>query len=267
MSFQQTETVIEPMSSGTVGYTKAVDHKRLKFILDQLYDYIPSKGKVLDVGCGNGLMSMAVGQVGYHTLGVDISEKAIQKANQNNTLSHVNFKVMSANDLVADGFTYDAIICSEVLEHLDDPSNLLQTLYQLLSDRGVLIITVPNGRGPRELLITKPMQKLQKNGGFLLAAVKAFKKTLGYTGTTEQSDADDLTHVQFFTKQSLSNMLDTQNFRMATFGKANFLADVFPFSMLANRSYMLQKLDCRLADTLPHYCTCGFYSAWIKNNE
>ena len=267
MNFQQIETIAKHTSSNTVGYSKAVDHKRLKFILDQLYLHIPSSGKVLDVGCGNGLMSMAIGQKGYQILGVDISEKALQKAKRNNTLSRVNFKAISADDLVADGNTYDAVICSEVLEHLDDPNSLLRTLYQLLSVRGVLIITVPNGCGPRELLITKPMQHLQRNGGFLLTAAEAFKKKLGYTGTTEQSDADDLTHVQFFTKKSLSKMLEAQNFRMVAFDKANFLADVFPFSMLANRSYRMQKLDCQLADTLPHYCTCGFYSAWIKNSQ
>lgn len=252
------------MPNNTVGYSKAVDHKRLKFILDQLYEHVSTNGKVLDVGCGNGLMSMAIGQAGFKVLGVDISKKAIQKASQSNTLPQVDFKVMGADDLVADGLTYDAVICSEVLEHLDNPNNLLKTLYQLLSDQGVLIVTVPNGRGPREVLITKPMQNLQKNGGILLNAAEAFKSSLGYTGTTEQSDADDLTHVQFFTKNGLNKMLNTQRFKMTAFGKANFLADVFPFSMLANRSYKIQHLDCRLADILPHHCTCGFYSAWMK---
>lgn len=251
--------------SNTVGYSRAVDRKRLKFILDQLHRNISSGGKVLDVGCGNGLMSIAIGQQGYQVLGVDISAKAIQKANQYNTIPQVNFNVKSANDLVADEITYDAIVCSEVIEHLDYPSDLLSILHQLLSDQGVLIVTVPNGHGPRELLITKPILKLQKNGGFLLAATEAFKKRLGYTGTTEQSDADDLTHVQFFTKRALNKMLNNQNFSMTDFGKANFLADVFPFSMLANRFYWLQYFDCRIADILPHYFTCGFYSAWKKS--
>ncbi len=243
-------------------YSKAVDHKRLKFIIKQLQQG-STGGTVLDVGCGNGIMSRAIAQHGYQVLGIDISAKAIEKArvvDQDN----VRFQVMNADELVADGSTYDAVICSEVLEHLSDPSSLLTTLYSLLTDQGVLIVTVPNGRGPRELLITQPMQKLQQSGGPLLTGVEAAKKALGYDGQTEQSAADDLTHVQYFTKNSLRRLLNTHLFRMRTFEHANFLADVFPISLLANRSYWLQAVDCRVADALPHHFTCGFYSAWTK---
>ena len=252
------------MYNSKTGYSKAVDKKRLNFILDQLYKHIPPGSNVLDVGCGNGIMSIAIGNNSFNVHGVDVSSKAIAKANTSNTTPNVNFEVVSATDLVVDGRMYDAVVCSEVLEHLDSPSLLLDTLYQLLSPSGVLIVTVPNGRGPRELLITKPMQTLQKRQGLLLTIAELFKKALGYQGITEQSDADDLTHIQFFTKGDLKQQLGEKNFEMVAFGKANFLADVFPFSSLANRIYFLQTLDCRLADWLPHHFTCGFYSAWSK---
>ena len=244
-------------------YSKAVDHKRLQFIIKQLEQQGPTGGTVLDVGCGNGIMSRAIAQHGYQVFGIDISAKAIEKAR---AVEHdnVRFEVMSADELVADGSTYDAVICSEVLEHLSDPSQLLKTLHALLSDDGVLVVTVPNGRGPRELMITQPMQKLQQQGGILLKGAEAAKKALGYTGKTEQSDADDLSHVQYFTKNSLRRLLNTHLFRMQAFEHANFLADVFPVSWLANRSYWLQSVDCRVADTLPHQFTGGFYSAWTK---
>ena len=245
-------------------YSKAVDRKRLQFIKEQLRRYVPPQGSVLDVGCGNGIMSEAIGRCGYQVLGIDISEKAINKAKTRNTKSNVQFRVVSAEDLVADGSTYDAVVCSEVLEHLPDPSQLLKTLHALLSDDGVLVVTVPNGWGPRELMITQPMQKLQQQGGILLKGAEAAKKALGYTGKTEQSDADDLSHVQYFTKNSLRRLLNTHLFRMQAFKHANFLADVFPVSWLANRSYWLQSVDCRVADTLPHQFTGGFYSAWTK---
>jgi SAM-dependent methyltransferase len=252
------------MNSNSLDYTRAVDHKRLDFIIDQLSQYVLGNGSILDVGCGNGIMSKAIGAHGYKVLGIDISDKAIEKANRFSPPSNVSFKVLSANELVADGNTYDAIICSEVLEHLDNPGALLQTLYKLLTDTGILIVTVPNGLGPREVLITKPMQKVQREDGRLLSIIEWVKNKLGYDGTTEQSDADDLTHIQFFSKRSLGSLLSANNFKLAKFQHANFLADVFPVSFLANRSYHLQKLDCRLADFLPHNFTCGFYSTWTK---
>lgn len=244
-------------------YSKAVDHKRLQFIIKQLEQQQAAGGTVLDVGCGNGIMSRAIAQHGYQVLGIDVSAKAIEKASAIEQ-DNVRFEMMNADELVADGSTYDAVICSEVLEHLSDPSSLLTTLYSLLADQGVLIVTVPNGRGPRELLITQPMQKLQRSGGPLLTGVETAKKALGYDGQTEQSAADDLTHVQYFTKNSLRRLLNTHQFRLQTFEHANFLADVFPVSLVANRSYWLQAVDCRVADVLPHHFTCGFYSAWTK---
>lgn len=261
---KQYQKMTRTLSSRNSGYSKAVDHKRFQFIIKQLQRHVPPQGKVLDVGCGNGIMSKAIGQCGYQVLGVDVSEKAIKKAKAAESQSNVDFRVVRAEELVADGSTYDAVICSEVLEHLSNPSPLLTTLHALLSNQGVLVVTVPNGRGPRELLITQPMQKLQRKGGRLLAGVEAIKGTLGYDGKTEQSAADDLTHVQYFTKNSLRRLLNTHLFRMQAFEHANFLADVFPVSWLANRSYRLQEADCRIANLLPHHFTCGFYSAWTK---
>ncbi len=261
---KQHQKMTDTSSSHNSGYSKAVDHKRLQFILKQLQRHVSPQGKVLDVGCGNGIMSKAIGQDGYQVLGVDVSEKAIKKAKSGESQSNVDFRVVRAEELVADGSTYDAVICSEVLEHLPNPSPLLATLHALLSDRGVLVVTVPNGRGPRELLITQPMQKLQRKGGRLLAGAEAVKGALGYDGQTEQSAADDLTHVQYFTKNSLRRLLNTHLFKMQAFEHANFLADVFPVSWLANRSYRLQEADCRVADVLPHHFTCGFYSSWTK---
>jgi 2-polyprenyl-3-methyl-5-hydroxy-6-metoxy-1,4-benzoquinol methylase len=75
---------------------------------------------------------------------------------------NVRFDVVSAERLVADGHRYHAIICSEVLEHLHDPGKLLSVLHQSLQDNGILIVTVPNGNGPRELFVTRPVIALQK---------------------------------------------------------------------------------------------------------
>ena len=65
-------------------------------------------------------------------------------------------------ELVADEEKYHAVICSEVLEHLHEPGKLLAVLHAILHDDGVLLVTVPNGTGPRELLITRPIIFLKR---------------------------------------------------------------------------------------------------------
>lgn len=247
------------MNDIPVGYNKVVDKKRLYFIAGALEQSIPPNGKVLDIGCGNGHISIYIGGLGYEVEGIDISEKAIEKAKLNNKYSNVSFAVQDAEKLVAQNKKYDAIICSEVLEHLHQPSGLLSCVYQLLKPEGIVIITVPNGYGPRELTITRPMQYIMKKEGVLKSLVTGLKSLLGYNGTTIQSDADELGHVQFFTKKKLSATVEKQGFKLEVFAKADFVTDVFPFSFFIRRSVPLQKMDVKFADKLPFFMTSGFY--------
>ncbi len=247
-------------------FTRVADIKRLNFIINALKSNLPQGAEVLDVGCGNGVISRSLGKEGFKVKGIDISEKAIEKARQLNTLSHVTFDVVSAERLVADGHRYHAIICSEVLEHLHNPEQLLKVLYQTLHDDGILIVTVPNGRGPRELLVTRPVIALQKKNNWLWRLLAKSKTIMGYKGTTVQSDADDLTHIQFFTRPTLTDLAANNRFDIVQFGKTNFIEDVFPFSFFTKKVRFLQKLDCALAEKLPYQLTGGFVSVWKKLN-
>src|ERR1700730_10225498 len=137
-------------------FDRISDVKRLNFIIDVLKKNNPQDAWVLDVGCGNGVISRSLGAEGFNVYGIDISEKTIEKARSLNLYPNVKFDVISAEQLVARGERYDAVICSEVLEHLEDPRRLLGLLYQSIKPGGKLIVTVPNGNGPRELFVTRP---------------------------------------------------------------------------------------------------------------
>lgn len=244
-------------------YERIADIKRLNFITDSLQKAIPAGGNILDVGCGNGVISRHLGQFGYNVLGIDISDKTIAVAKSKNTLPNVRFEVISAEDLIAQGKQFDAVICSEVLEHLHQPEILLKTLYRSLKDDGTLVVTVPNGKGPREVLVTKPMLRARKNPG-LQKFINKVKGSLGYKGTTVQSQADNLDHVQFFSRTDLEKLAAANQFRIISFSKTNFIEDVFPFSMLTKRVKALQSLDCQVAELLPTGMTGGFNTLWKK---
>ena len=245
-------------------FERIADIKRLDFIINTLKAQLPEGAEVLDVGCGNGVISRSLGARGFVVKGVDVSAKAIEKARALNTFPNVRFDVVSAEQLVADGQRFHAVICSEVLEHLNDPGKLLRVLHQILHDTGVLIVTVPNGKGPRELFVTRPVIALQKKNNWAWRMVSGIKRAFGYKGTTVQSDADDLTHIQFFTRGSLGKLATENAFRIVRFGKTNFVEDVFPFSLLAKRIKVLQKWDCALAEVLPYGVTGGFVTVWEK---
>ena len=108
------------------------------------------------------------------------------------------------------------------------------------------------------------MIQMQKKNTFLWRMVSGIKKAFGYKGTTVQSDADDLTHVQFFTKKSLETLARKNHFKITWFGVTNFIDDVFPFSLVTRRSRMLQKMDAAIADKLPSSFAGSFVTVWQK---
>ncbi len=247
-------------------FTRYADIKRLHFILDAITKHAGQKGKVLDVGCGNGVITRFMGEHGFDVLGIDVSEKTIAKASALNTLPNVRFEVKSAEQLVADGAVYDAVICSEVLEHLNNPSLLLTELHKAIKPNGILVVTVPNGMGPREVMVTKPVIRMQRKKGFTWRATNRLKRLLGYSGTTTQSSADDLQHVQFFTLKDLSTLAHKNGFQIIETASSNFIDDIFPVSLVTKRSYWLQKADGKVADLLPTSLSGGFFTVWTKQS-
>jgi 2-polyprenyl-3-methyl-5-hydroxy-6-metoxy-1,4-benzoquinol methylase len=248
-------------------FVRIADIKRLNFIIDTLRKNLPDGAEVLDVGCGNGVISRSLGAVGFNVRGIDISDKTIARAKELNKYPNVRFEVVSAEQLVADGQRYHAVICSEVLEHLNEPGKLLSVLHEVLTEEGTLIVTVPNGKGARERFVTKPIISMQKKNNWVWRFVQKVKSLFGYKGTTAQSSADDLTHIQFFTRKTLTQLADTHRFSIVKYGKTNFVEDVFPFSLLTRKLKFLQKWDCAVAEILPYSFTGGFVTVWQKKTS
>jgi 2-polyprenyl-3-methyl-5-hydroxy-6-metoxy-1,4-benzoquinol methylase len=246
-------------------YDRIADLKRLDFIRKNLQTSLPPNGSVLDVGCGNGIISLQLGKDGFNIKGIDVSEKAIEKARATNPFPNVRFEIADADTLKAGGETFDAIICSEVLEHLNQPERLLKELFPILKDSGILLVTVPNGMGPREVLVTKPILSLRKQNNWLWRTVLKIKSRLGYSGTTIQSQADNLDHIQFFTYRDLQKLSQETGFKIERINSSNFIDDIFPVSLLSRRVKSIQKLDSYLADILPRTFTGGYLMVWKKS--
>ncbi len=87
-------------------FERIADIKRLDFIVDVLKARLPEDAEVLDVGCGNGVISRSLGELGFKVKGIDVSEKAIARAKSLNNLPNVRFDVVSAEQLVSDGIRY-----------------------------------------------------------------------------------------------------------------------------------------------------------------
>jgi len=99
---------------------------------------------IIDVGCGNGMLLKFLSEnfnVSNQT-GMEYSEAAIEVAAKLNP--EAEYIVHDIN--LSYPLQYDAVICTEVLEHILYPGNAFKNLLEMLLEGGILLITVPNGR-------------------------------------------------------------------------------------------------------------------------
>lgn len=118
-----------------------------KSVLDLILEKkINLNGKTIaDFGCGSGHLLELISSVfnAESSTGFDFSEAGIEYAKK--TFKNHLFFVKDIYENVTLN-TYDFIMCTEVLEHLEYPDKALWNMLNSLKDKGVLLITVPNGR-------------------------------------------------------------------------------------------------------------------------
>lgn len=102
--------------------------------------------RILDVGCGAGLAAEALARNGHDVLGIDAAGEAIEAARTHaaGQALTLNYRSCLAEDLVAEGVTFPAITCLEVIEHVPDPAGFLRVLVQLLEPGGLLVLSTLN---------------------------------------------------------------------------------------------------------------------------
>ena len=115
----------------------------------------PVAGKrVLDVGCGGGILTEAMANKGANVKGIDLSEKALKVAELHSLESgaKVSYELISAEDLAArEPGQYDVVTCMEMLEHVPDPSAVVQACATLVKPGGNLFFSTLN-RNPKSYL-------------------------------------------------------------------------------------------------------------------
>lgn len=102
--------------------------------------------RLLDVGCGGGLISVPLCEYGFKVTGLDAGENNIKAARfyaQKNRLN-INYVHSSVEDYIKGGEKYDVIICLEVVEHISNVQAFLINLHDMLNEGGILIISTIN---------------------------------------------------------------------------------------------------------------------------
>lgn len=108
------------------------------FIL-QVLNRLP-KGKVIDVGCGDGQFLNSAKQLGWSTLGIEMDPEAVRVVRASG-----HDVIQGSYEALADfDNKIDCVVCSHVLEHVHDPKSLLLAISRALKVGGTALISLPN---------------------------------------------------------------------------------------------------------------------------
>lgn len=111
--------------------------------------------RVLDVGCGGGILSESMHFKGADVTGIDLGEKAINvaKLHQLESGATVNYQFISVEQLAAEQpASFDIVTCMEMLEHVPDPAAIVAACAKLVKPGGAVFFSTIN-RNPKAYLL------------------------------------------------------------------------------------------------------------------
>lgn len=115
-----------------------------------------SELKILDIGCGGGLIAEPFARMGTDVTAIDASEKniAVAKIHAKKSDLKINYKNCAAEDLAKENEKFDVVFALEIIEHVADVENFVKSCAELVKPNGLLFIATIN-RTVKSLALAK----------------------------------------------------------------------------------------------------------------
>ena len=175
-------------------------YKALSLFLSPSIDAINyiKDGKFLDVGCGNGSRLLRMRQIGWNVTGVELNKLAVKRCHDvglsvfNTTLENANFESKS----------FDVIYLSHLIEHVNNPRELINLSYNILTNNGLLYIKTPNRNSLGRMIFKKYWYANDVPRHLILYSKKSFQII------AQKSNFEIVRYVEFSSAKNFLNSLD-----------------------------------------------------------
>lgn len=235
---------------------------RLKFMSETIKASSPKC--VLDIGCGTGeqltyFLAMRFPDIQFH--GIDQDQKSIDYARR----KYMTIRNLKFDCHIPELQRYDAVIASEVIEHVVDPNSFLITVREILNPGGLLLLTLPNGYGCSEIM------SMLENLLFVTGVIPLLKKVKRKWSREKQnkSQCDTLAispHINFFSFSRIETMFDLLGFRVISYRGRMFLHN-FIASTIIDKSSVLAQWNIRMGQKLPPCLVADWMFALHKDSN
>lgn len=181
----------------------------------KIIKYVGSKKKVLDVGCNKGYLCKEFKNNGCFTVGIEADAESGNFARQfcdNVIVSDVE----QIKQLPYPENYFDVMVFADVLEHLKDPSAVLQWLKKYLSPKGLIIVSFPN-----------------------VARVDIRLKLLFGKFNYEDAGIMDKTHLRFYTFASAKKLLESCGYRVLSIDYTGLCSKIRIFPTLISFQFII----------------------------
>ena len=190
--------------------------------LDYIDRLAPLAGqRVIDVGCGGGLLTEAMAGRGARVTGIDMGKTplSVARLHQHESGLDIDYRQATAEQVAAEEpGTYDIVTCLEMLEHVPDPAAIIKASAQLITDQGSIFLSTIN-RNPKAWLFAVV------GGEYLLHLLP--KGTHDYTRFIRPSEMEAWARtagLQLVDLTGMSYNPFTQEYRLGNDVSVNYLA-------------------------------------------
>lgn len=190
------------------------------FCLDLIEKIHPSKGSLLDVGCGYGNLISYAKKRGWQSLGYDIDCVAVKRISK-----RINVEILCGDftELKFNSEKFDVITMIHVIEHLKHPVEYLSLISELIQKRGVFFLALPNIRSRA-------------------AITKFYLERMGFRKKWRGNYYDTAHHLWYFDPKSIRFLLQKLGFKVVEVRSGRHVKPMkFEF-----KKYIVEKISDRI---------------------